>query len=96
MKEYVLTRLHDTIVPDSSVKDWLGAMDCGEDTLDDEAWFVDSFPPSLEHRNVVPAFLFLETELAAANQAGSAATDTDAGNNTDAGNKDGDGDVKME
>lgn len=63
MKEYVLTKLNDTINPETSVKEWLSAMDLGDDTLDDEAWFTDHFPAALEHKNVVPAYVFLENAL---------------------------------
>lgn len=101
MKEYVLTRLHDTIVPDSNVKEWLSAMDCGDDTLEEEAWFNDFFPDSLEHKHIVLALQFLENEqLASANMgaAGSSVPgDSEQGGLRGAtvNGMDGDGDVKM-
>lgn len=98
VKEYILTRLNDTINPDNPVKDWLSAMDYGDDTLGDEGWFVDHFPVSLEHKHIVPAYIYLEKKLIDSLAHGAATDQTDSMQGdgiVEGGGIDGDGDVQM-
>jgi len=72
-KDYMLRRVDDTIKPEMKVKDFMGAMELGEDTLDELEWFERFFPANLEHKNIVGAYNALATtfgEAAAASAEG--------------------------